>query len=226
MRTHDKHGRKLWQGLVCGLALALLSGAPLRAGAGGDATDETRGNGGGSGGSGVGFAGGDETVGTLPSTNSGDDGPGAHAPWGAFQTLGGTLRLEGDATALWATVRSLRGRPRLDIETLPGGRQRWTIAGDFELALDLGLLAGSELAVSVAAEVDSVGEVRLDGRVIGGLALDAGEPLGLPLVPLTQDGHVPSGLAVTTVDAFGTATRLSVRATRERLVISQRTRAL
>jgi hypothetical protein len=229
MKISENHGKRSWQGLLTGLALALCLSAPAGAfGSGDDPSGETRGNGGaGDNGGGMGsFAGGgDETVGTLPSTSSGDGGGGALdplAPWNQLLTPGGSLALEGSSAALLTTVTSLRGNPRLSIESLGGGRQRWTIAGDFELGLDLDLLAGSGLAITVGSELDAVSHIALRQRELGQVALSAEQGLDLPLVALVQQGQVPSGLTVTTVDGFGTATRLSVNRTRRGLVLTQR----
>lgn len=217
MKIHH-HDRRPWQGLMSGLALTLCLSVP--AGAFGEGADNPRGEGGSTGA----FAGGDETVGTLPLSSSDDDGGllDPNADWGQSMTLGGSLTLEGSSTALLTTITSLRGQPRLVIETLPGGRQRWTIGGDFELALDLGLLPTSGLTISVGSTVQAWSQVSLRGRELGQVALTPQAGLDLPLVGLVQNGQVPSGLSITTVDAFGTATSLSVLRTRQGLVLSQR----
>jgi hypothetical protein len=218
MKTFENDDRRPWQGLMSGLALMLCLSVP--AGAFGEGTNNPRGEGGNSGS----FAGGDETVGTLPATNS-DDGGGVLDPgvdWGGFTTLGSTLTLEGSTLALMTTVRSLHGQTTLVVEQLDGGRQRWTLSGDFDLALDLGLLPGADLTIAVGTRADAWSAISLRNRDLGQVALTAHAGLDLPLGQLVQNGQVPSGLTVTTVDGFGTATRLAVQRTRQGLVLSQR----
>lgn len=221
MKKCENNDGRPWQGLMSGLALTLCLCVPAGAfGSGGPGTPR----GGGEGGDAA-FAGGDETVGTLPLTNGGNDDGGLldpSNPWDGIMTLGGSLTIEGPATSIMTTITALRGQPRLEIQALPGGRQRWTIGGDFDLALDLGLLPGSGLTISVESRALAWSDVQLRGRDLGQVALSAQHGLDLPLVQLVQNGQVPSGLTVTTVDAFGTATQLSTLRTRQGLVLSQR----